>query len=61
MIIDRYIEAIENRTCVWNDDLERLQGSLFGYEDWQNDWWIEHKVRKSAWWHATSAASGTSG
>lgn len=25
----------------WNDTLERLEGMLFGYEDWQNDWWIE--------------------
>jgi hypothetical protein len=24
----------------WNDDFERLQGMLFGYEEWQNDWWI---------------------
>lgn len=26
----------------WNETLERLEGLLFGYEDWQNDWWIEH-------------------
>jgi hypothetical protein len=25
----------------WNDTFERLEGMLFGYEDWQNDWWIE--------------------
>lgn len=24
----------------WNEDFERLQGLLFGYEEWQNDWWI---------------------
>ena len=24
----------------WNETLERLEGVLFGYEDWQNDWWI---------------------
>lgn len=30
----------------WNDCLERLEGMLFGYEDWQNDWWIE-ELRKS--------------
>ena len=30
----------------WNDTFERLQGMLFGYEDWQNDWWIE-EIRKS--------------
>jgi hypothetical protein len=26
----------------WNEDFERLEGMLFGYEDWQNDWWIEN-------------------
>jgi hypothetical protein len=26
----------------WNDDFERLQGMLFGYEEWQMDWWIAH-------------------
>lgn len=29
----------------WNKKLERLQGTLLGYEDWQNDWWIEHAPR----------------
>ncbi len=24
----------------WNEHFERLEGMLFGYEDWQNDWWI---------------------
>jgi hypothetical protein len=27
----------------WNDILERLEGSLLGYEQWQNDWWIDHR------------------
>jgi hypothetical protein len=25
----------------WNEYFERLEGMLFGYEDWQNDWWID--------------------
>lgn len=25
----------------WNAALERYEGSLLGYEDWQNDWWIQ--------------------
>jgi hypothetical protein len=29
----------------WNESFERLDGMLFGYEDWQNDWWIAD-VRK---------------
>lgn len=30
----------------WNDTLERLEGMLYGYEDWQNDWWEEYRRRK---------------
>lgn len=59
--IDEYIASIENRTRDWDDELERLQGALLGYEGWQNDWWIEHKVKKLAWWHPTPEASETSG
>lgn len=44
--IDAYIDKIKNRTADWDDDLERLQGSLLGYEDWQNDWWIEQRVKR---------------
>jgi hypothetical protein len=29
----------------WNEDFERLRGMLYGYEDWQNDWWIAN-IRK---------------
>ncbi len=38
--IDAYVNDILNRTRDWDEDLERLQGVLLGYEDWQNDWWI---------------------
>ena len=30
----------------WNGTLERLEGMLYGYEDWQNDWWAEYHRRK---------------
>ncbi|KUM25121.1 hypothetical protein AU467_27535 [Mesorhizobium loti] len=30
----------------WDDTLERMEGSLLGYEDWQNDWWIERKRQR---------------
>ncbi|WP_245475319.1 MULTISPECIES: hypothetical protein [unclassified Mesorhizobium] len=36
----------------WNEALERMEGSLLGYEDWQNDWWIERKSK-----HRTSTCS----
>jgi hypothetical protein len=29
------------KTGGWNETLERLEGVLFGYEDWQNDWWAK--------------------
>jgi hypothetical protein len=29
----------------WNDTLERLEGSLLGYTDAQNDWWIARRRR----------------
>jgi hypothetical protein len=28
----------------WNEYFERLEGMLFGYEDWQNDWWIKQGI-----------------
>ena len=24
----------------WNENFERLEGMLLGYDGWQNDWWI---------------------
>lgn len=41
----RLVEEASRRTG-WNEHFERLEGMLFGYEDWQNDWWIE-EIRKS--------------
>ncbi|MGO1080885.1 hypothetical protein [Inquilinus sp. CA228] len=29
----------------WNEDFERLEGMIFGYEDWQNDWWIDTGIQ----------------
>jgi len=36
-----------SKTGGWNEYFERLEGMLFGYEDWQNDWWIETRVNSS--------------
>lgn len=30
------------KTGAWDETHERVEGLLFGYEDWQNDWWIEN-------------------
>jgi hypothetical protein len=27
----------------WSDDFERMEVMLFGYEEWQCDWWIAHR------------------
>ena len=34
----------------WNESFERLEGMLFGYEDWQNDWWIENIRKREVKW-----------
>jgi hypothetical protein len=31
-----------SRKSGWNDDFERL-GMLYGYEEWQIEWWIAHR------------------
>ncbi len=41
-----------SRKTGWNAHFERLEGMLFGYEDWQNDWWIE-ELRKSKYQFGT--------
>jgi hypothetical protein len=28
----------------WNEHFERLEGMLFGYEKWENDWWINERL-----------------
>lgn len=35
----------------WNEALERFEGSLLGYEDWQNDWWLRRQRarRRDTW------------
>ena len=30
----------------WNEYFERLEGMLFGYEDWQNVWWIKQGITR---------------
>lgn len=29
----------------WTEIHERLEGTLMGYEEWQNDWWLEYCAR----------------
>jgi hypothetical protein len=34
------------KTGGWNESYERLEGMLFGYEDWQSDWWAAQQKRR---------------
>jgi hypothetical protein len=27
----------------WNETCERMEGMLFGYEEWQIDWWTSQR------------------
>ncbi len=37
----RLLRQASGQSGGWNEYFERLEGMLFGYEKWQNDWWIE--------------------
>jgi hypothetical protein len=41
--IDAYVQLLESGAGKWDDNHERRQGELLGYEDWQNDWWIKNR------------------
>ena len=41
--IDAYVQLLGSAAGAWDDNHERRQGELLGYEDWQNDWWIENR------------------
>jgi len=41
--IDAYLDLWEGKAHGWSPAMERREGELLGYEDWQNDWWANHK------------------
>jgi hypothetical protein len=41
---EKLLWAASEKSGGWNEYFERLEGMLFGYEDWQNDWWINHRI-----------------
>lgn len=43
----------------WNETLERLEGILYGYEDWQNDWWIKAHGERGGGYSGVSLCCGT--
>lgn len=48
------------KTGGWNESLERLEGLLFGYEDWQNDWWIENITARGGGFRGVSLCCAVS-
>lgn len=47
------VETASRKSGGWNEHFERLDGMLFGYEDWQNDWWINTRLERGAFGGAT--------
>jgi hypothetical protein len=43
-----------SRKSGWNEHFERLEGMLLGYEEWQNDWWLNDIRRRNIRWGALS-------
>jgi hypothetical protein len=43
-----------SRKSGWNESFERLEGMLFGYEDWQMEWWVSH-IREQKLFSATKS------
>ena len=41
----KLLRAVSAKTG-WNESMERFEGSLLGYEDWQNDCWIEFRRQR---------------
>ena len=42
----KLIWSAADKSGGWNEYFERLEGMLFGYEDWQNDWWIRDMIER---------------
>lgn len=42
----KLIWQAEEKAGGWNEYFERLEGMLYGYEDSQNDWWIDFGLRR---------------
>jgi hypothetical protein len=55
----KLIEKTAGQSGGWNEYFERLQGMLFGYEDWQNDWWIKEGISGGGFGGATFCCAVT--
>jgi hypothetical protein len=55
----KLIQDASGKSGGWNEHFERLEGMLFGYEDWQNDWWIKSGLERGAFGGATFCCAVT--
>jgi len=55
----KLINEASGKSGGWNDHFERLEGMLFVYEDWQNDWWIKTRLERGAFGGATFCCAVT--
>jgi len=55
----KLIQKASEKSGGWNEHFERLEGMLFGYEDWQNDWWIRTCLERGAFGGATFCCAVT--
>src|SRR5262249_3079971 len=55
----KLINEASGKSGGWNEHFERLEGMLFGYEDWQNDWWIKTRLERGAFGGATFCCAVT--
>jgi len=44
----KLIREAASQAGSWNEYFERLEGMLYGYENWQNDWWIDNRRERRA-------------
>ncbi|AOI88363.1 hypothetical protein NUV26_24255 [Burkholderia pseudomultivorans] len=51
---DKLIHRCAGLSGGWNEHYERLLGMLMGYEDWQNDWWLEELAKHDKGWFGIS-------
>jgi hypothetical protein len=56
----KLIREASSRAGGWNEYFERLEGMLFGYEDWQNDWWIDTWLQRGGFGGPTFCCPVTS-
>jgi hypothetical protein len=56
----KLINKASDKSGGWNEHFERLEGMLFGYEDWQNDWWIKTCLQRGVFGAATYCCVVTS-